>query len=72
MSKCFVTRAQFLDIVGVVSATITQPRTAVVYSTKNAYAADRVHTIGERVGARVVRTFTDERVHVVSVRGFKR
>lgn len=70
-ARCWSTRNEFMDAVGIVNAEIKMVRTAVRFETKYRLVAERIHSMGRSIGANSVHTITDEGLYVVTVKGFR-
>lgn len=69
--RCFVTRDEFMESVGLVNADITTSRkTTVRYATRYTLVAQRIEFMARHIGATVLATVTDDGVSVVTVKGF--
>lgn len=69
--RCWTTRNEFMNAVGIVNAEIKMVRTAVRFETKYRLVAERIHSMGRSIGANSVHSITDDGLYIVTVKGFR-
>ena len=69
-TRCWISRGEFMEAVGIVNAEATLIRASVRFETKYRLVAERIESMARGIKADALATLTDEGVHIVTVKGF--